>query len=319
MGKILVVGLTCVDLISYVQKYPVEDSDARVFDQRTSLGGNAANNLVVLTQLEKQCKVPVESSELFASVPLENAMLDDLIRKTGIKLRRVNRSNSTLPISTVIVNEVTGTRTILHFRGNLPELTVDEFAAEFPKLSEFSWIHFEGRNFDEVLRMIEYCREKRDPTKTKLSVELEKVRPFPWYEKMAPLVDVLFVSKDFAKHLGELDALYFIFALRFFDNGNCGCWTARTLSTHKHDCYRSVGRGVAARVGQENELLIQSAFSPERIQDTLAAGDTFIAAALHCLNLQRPLNEVLRFACMVAGRKCGQRGLTDLNLSDLDF
>ncbi|KAI6222747.1 PfkB domain-containing protein [Aphelenchoides besseyi] len=308
MGKILVVGLTCVDLISYVQKYPVEDSDARVFDQRTSLGGNAANNLVVLTQLEKQCKVPVESSELFASVPLENAMLDDLIRKTGIKLRRVNRSNSTLPISTVIVNEVTGTRTILHFRGNLPELTVDEFAAEFPKLSEFSWIHFEGRNFDEVLRMIEYCREKRDPTKTKLSVELEKVRPFPWYEKMAPLVDVLFVSKDFAKHLGFSTMETAVVGLQ-----------ERFQLTNTTVIVPWGELGVAARVGQENELLIQSAFSPERIQDTLAAGDTFIAAALHCLNLQRPLNEVLRFACMVAGRKCGQRGLTDLNLSDLDF
>ncbi|KAI6174427.1 PfkB domain-containing protein [Aphelenchoides besseyi] len=308
MGKILVVGLTCVDLISFVQKYPDEDSDARVFDQKTSLGGNAANSLVVLTQIEKQCNVPVESSELFSSVPLENALLDDLIKKTGIKLRRVNRSKATLPISTVIVNELTGTRTILHFRGNLPELTVDEFVAEFPSLSEFSWIHFEGRNFDEVLRMIEYCREKRDPTKTKLSVEFEKVRPFPWYEKMAPLVDVLFVSKDFAKHLGFLTMETAVVGLQ-----------ERFQLTNTTVIVPWGELGVAARVGQDSQLLIQSSFPPERIQDTLAAGDTFIAAALHGLNSQRPLTEVLRFACMLAGRKCGQRGLMDLDLNGLDL
>jgi hypothetical protein len=56
--------------------------------------------------------------------------------------------------------------------------------------------------------MINYCLQKRNPQLTKVSVELEKIRDFNWYEQLIPLVDVLFMSKDFARHLGS--ALIFV-------------------------------------------------------------------------------------------------------------
>ncbi|KAI6241853.1 PfkB domain-containing protein [Aphelenchoides fujianensis] len=313
MGKILVVGLCCVDLVSYVQKYPAEDSDTRVFDQRTSLGGNAANNAVVLAQLEAKRRADgggqsaeENGAELFASMPTGNVMLDDLVQRTGIRVRRVERPNATLPISTVIVNELTGTRTILHFRGTLPELTLEEFAAEFPRLDDFSWVHFEGRNFDEVLRMLEYCRSKRDPARTRISLELEKIRPFPWYERMIPLADVLFVSKDFARNLG----------FTTMETAVCGL-QERFQLPHTTVIVPWGELGVAGRCGMDGELVVQAAFPPPKVVDTLAAGDSFIAAALFFLNAGRPLRETLEAAARLAGRKCGQRGLTDLELSDL--
>lgn len=69
MGKVLVVGLCCIDLVNYVQKYPVEDSDTRVFEQITALGGNATNSCVVLNQLDPN------GYELFASVPEKKNMV----------------------------------------------------------------------------------------------------------------------------------------------------------------------------------------------------------------------------------------------------
>lgn len=50
------------------------------------------------------------------------------------------------PISTAIINVETGTRTILHYRGNLPELKAAEFIQQFDlfKLRIYGWIHFEG-------------------------------------------------------------------------------------------------------------------------------------------------------------------------------
>lgn len=33
MGKILVVGVCCVDIVNYVEKYPEEDTDNRGVDQ----------------------------------------------------------------------------------------------------------------------------------------------------------------------------------------------------------------------------------------------------------------------------------------------
>jgi hypothetical protein len=39
---------------------------------------------------------------------------------------------------------VNGSRTILHFRGDLPELNAKDFIDCFPSLDSFSWFHFEG-------------------------------------------------------------------------------------------------------------------------------------------------------------------------------
>ena len=61
--------------------------------------------------------------------------------------------------------------------------------------------------------MIEYCHVKRNAEKTKLSLELEKVRDFNWYDKLIPLVDVMFVSKDFARNMGMLIELLLIESL----------------------------------------------------------------------------------------------------------
>ncbi|KAG7161935.1 Ketohexokinase-like 1 [Homarus americanus] len=46
--NILCVGLCCLDIISQVSKFPVEDTDQRCLDQRWQRGGNAANNSTVL-------------------------------------------------------------------------------------------------------------------------------------------------------------------------------------------------------------------------------------------------------------------------------
>lgn len=65
-----------------------------------------------------------------------------------------------------------------------------------------------GRNFDGLLPIIEYCNRERDPRKTKLSIELEKIRDFNWYNKFIPLANVIFISKDFAKNLGDFSKFH---------------------------------------------------------------------------------------------------------------
>lgn len=49
--------------------------------------------------------------------------------------------NCEAPISSVILNEATGTRTIIHSNPNLPILTFDHFNGI--DLNEYKWIHFE--------------------------------------------------------------------------------------------------------------------------------------------------------------------------------
>ncbi|VDN32886.1 unnamed protein product [Gongylonema pulchrum] len=66
--QILVVGLTCVDIINYVTSYPAEDSDSRVMKQVWTIGGNAANNVTVLNQLNSH-------SILFSAIPMNNPVI----------------------------------------------------------------------------------------------------------------------------------------------------------------------------------------------------------------------------------------------------
>ena len=70
----------------------------------------------------------------------------------------------------------------------MPELTLQDLRKL--QLEDFSWIHLEGRNRENLLLMLEYLA-KQDSVK--VSVEVEKVgRDF---EDFIPLADVVFVSK----------------------------------------------------------------------------------------------------------------------------
>ncbi|KAH7719814.1 ketohexokinase [Aphelenchoides avenae] len=299
MGKILAVGLCCMDVTSYVQKYPAEDSDTRVFDQRTTLGGNIANSASVLAQLNAH-------TVMFASLPAQDLILAELIRQAGIDASRcIRRPNCKSAVSTCIVNESSGTRTILHYRGNLQEPTAEEFKRTFPNLDEFSWVHFEGRNVDEVAGMIAHVRELRSksdgPKLPRISLELEKIRPFPFLEPLVPLADVLFVSKEFARSKSwhsRMEAVEGVQSQLGADRAIVICpWGEQ---------------GVSARATSIGDWVHVDAHKPEAVVDTLAAGDCFIAACLHYLNEGLMLKEVLEKAVYIAGEKCGQKGVRNL-------
>uniref|UniRef100_A0A914PPL9 Carbohydrate kinase PfkB domain-containing protein n=1 Tax=Panagrolaimus davidi TaxID=227884 RepID=A0A914PPL9_9BILA len=200
--KILIVGLCCIDIVNYVKIFPAQDSDTRVFDMRTCLGGNSANTATVLAQL-------TPNVQLCASLPTGNLLLEQLIKDAKIDtfpsfLREAGKHS--IPQSTVIVNETSATRTVLHFRGDLPEILSTEFKSKFSQgFKEYSWIHFEGRNIDEIEEMINFVNQykiENSDSDLKISIEFEKLRNFPWFEKLVKYANVIFMSKDFAKSKG---------------------------------------------------------------------------------------------------------------------
>lgn len=69
--------------------------------------------------------------------------------------------------------------------------------------------------------------------------------------------------------------------------------------------------GAAALDAATRELVRSAAYPPEppeRVVDSLGAGDTFTAATIYSLNRQRNLKRAIEFACRVAGTKCGFYG-----------
>lgn len=54
---ILTVGLICLDIINFCDRYPQEDEDIKAIDQKWSQGGNATNTSLVLTLLGRECEL----------------------------------------------------------------------------------------------------------------------------------------------------------------------------------------------------------------------------------------------------------------------
>ncbi|XP_018606782.1 ketohexokinase isoform X6 [Scleropages formosus] len=289
--KILCVGLVCLDIISVVDKYPEEDTDTRCLSQRWQRGGNASNSCTIFSLLGAPCAFLGS----LAPGPVADFVLADF-RRYGIDISLlVEHEECSFPASIVIANETTGSRTILHMNRNLPDVSAEDFSKV--DLTQYKWIHWEGRNASEQVKMIQQV-EKFNSTvpeqqRITISVEIEKTREILY--QLFPYGDVVFVSKDVAAHLGF----------------HCAADALRGL-------YRRVKKGAvlicawaekgADAMGPDGEIIHSDAFPPPVLVDTLGAGDTFNASVIFSLSNGKSLQDALTFGCQVAGRKCGIHG-----------
>ncbi|XP_011165815.1 ketohexokinase isoform X2 [Solenopsis invicta] len=270
MFKILCVGRACLDIVQMCVQFPSEDSC-----QRWQRGGNASNTCTVLSLIGQPC-------ELLACLSTDehsNFLQSDL-RKYKIDYSHCPMIKDIgCPVATIILSSSTGSRTILYNNQGFPELTLKNF--EQLNLEEYSWIHFEGRNVDEVLLMIQRIENYNNSlnctrdcaTKNRIpitiSVELESPRAGPRLLELLPYVDVAFVAKEFATNLGfdNMDEVIHNIG-RDFKETIISAW-AEQGATARTPC---------------GAIIRSPAFPPHKVIDTLGAGDTFNAAVLYYLN-----------------------------------
>ncbi|XP_029005971.1 ketohexokinase isoform X2 [Betta splendens] len=330
--KVMCVGLVCLDIISVVDKYPEEDTDSRCLSQRWQRGGNASNSCTVLSLLGASCAFMGSLS----SGPVAEFVLEDF-QKFHIDVSLISENAQfSLPTSVVISSISTGSRTILHMNRwdqvrvcdpntfyftfqenssdgagifsfskqvtacmNLPDVTADDFSKV--NLHHFKWIHWEGRNAEEQVKMIQqveaYNCSLAQPQRITVSLEIEKTRETLY--QMFPHGDVVFVSKDVARHFG-------------FDSAEAAL----------RGLYHRVKPGAvlicawaekgADALGADGFIIHSDAFPPETLVDTLGAGDTFNAAVIYTLSNGGGLQDALTFGCRVAGKKCGFHGYENI-------
>ncbi|XP_017296954.1 ketohexokinase isoform X2 [Kryptolebias marmoratus] len=289
--KILCVGLVCLDIINVVDKYPEEDTDSRCLSQRWQRGGNASNSCTVLSLLNAPCAFMGS----LAAGPVADFIMADFLHRTVDVSMVVWQMKGQTPCACCVVCPSSGSRTIFLYDTDLPDVSVKDFSKV--NLHQFKWIHWEGRNADEQVKMIQqvdvFNSKLPEHLKITISVEIEKTRESLY--QLFPYGDVVFVSKDVARHFGFQSAEA---ALKGLHN--------RVKKGAVLIC--AWAEKGADALGPDGLLVHSDAFPPETLVDTLGAGDTFNAGVIYTLSNGGSLQDALSFGCRVAGRKCGFHG-----------
>lgn len=284
MATILAIGIATIDIINHVSQFPAEDDEVRAVSQVITRGGNATNTLVVLSQLGHRCH--------WSGVLIDEP--DSLVVKQDLDHYQINYASclrlteGKMPTSYITLNEASASRTIVHHR-DCPELPFAHF--KHLDIAAFDWIHFEGRNIDELEKMLHWLRQHHPEIPCSLEVE----KPRSGIEALFPLVDVLMFSRPYAIAQGFETATDFLRGqdapgLMSCSWGEEGAWL-RSGNTIHHS----------------------PAFVPEKVVDTLGAGDTFNAGLISALVTSESPEQALYSACQLAGQKCGQFGFDQLS------
>ncbi|GAB0086336.1 Ketohexokinase [Sergentomyia squamirostris] len=290
--SVLCIGICCMDLIQVCEAYPEEDSDVRSKHGRWQRGGNPSNNCTVLALMKLKC----EFMGTLSDSAMSSWLLEDLSKRNISTKHCVVHRGCETPLSSVLLSLERGTRTIVHSNPNLPELTFEDFKC--CNLNEYTWIHFEPRNPPEIERMM--CMVHRwnervsESERIIISLELEKPGKHP--VQMAELADVVFLSRIYSeKELHVTDMRTAVISLHSRLKRKCKIICA----------WGSFG---SAAMDVSGNLLYAPPYPPEKIVDSLGAGDTFCAAVIYALANGKNLYSAILYGNRIAGAKVGFHG-----------
>ncbi|CAN2390149.1 ketohexokinase activity [Pristimantis euphronides] len=178
---------------------------------------------------------------------------------------------------------------------NLPDVTADDF--QKVDLTQYKWIHWEGRNAAEQKKMIQRVSGYNTscPADQRITISVEIEKESEELHQLFPEGEVVFVSKDVARHLGFTSSAEAVVGL--YPRVKKGAYLVCAWAEEGADA-----------LGPDGLVLHSPSFPPEKIVDTLGAGDTFNASVIYALSRGQAMQDALTFGCRIAGKKCGVHG-----------
>lgn len=291
MARILGIGNAVLDVILNVDHHPKENQEIRASDKHVATGGNVNNSLYILNQLGHNtaiCSTVAADSEA-------KMLLNDL-KDRNINTEHIQKFiKGRTPTSYINLNNANGSRTIVHYR-DLPEVSFDFFAKI--EIEEYDWLHFEGRNMEQLPGMINIA--KTFLTHQPISLEVEK--PRPGIEAVFESVNLIIFSHHYATAKGFKDGNSLLESLDL-PNVNLVCTWGEQGAWYK-PINGDIGHIAAIKL--------------HKVIDTLGAGDTFNAGVIHALAEKQLLDSAVSFANTLAAQKCQQHGLDNVQDSTIE-
>lgn len=290
MSLFLLTGIATLDIVNSVDHYPIEDEELRATERRLTTGGNALNTAHTLYRLGHQAELLVQFANDSAAT-----FIQETLGTYKIGHRYCPHINGATPTSYITLNTASGSRTIVHYR-DLPELDHSTFT-QVP-IEQFDWLHFEGRNIPETMKMIRHARTRL--TDQPISIEIEKPRTH--IEALIPLADIVIFSRAYARAKGYLNANDLLLHMRSLNShaslicawGEEGAWALETGKRHASH-------------------IIHATADKHRVLDTLGAGDTLNAGLIGALSDGAFLDEALDKAVSLASFKITKHGFEHLH------
>jgi len=287
MAKILGIGNTVLDTILTTPHYPKENQELRATAKKVSTGGNINNTLYVLSQLGHEATICTTLATDSEAKQLLSGLKKRLIHTEHIQTFIQGKT----PHSFITLNKENGSRTIIHYR-DLPEVTFEHFAKI--AVETFDWLHFEGRNIENLSGMLNIA--KTFLATQPISLEVEKSRE--GIEALFSQANLLIFSHHYADEKGFTSGFDLLQHIQ------------KNIPNTKLVCTWGEKGVWFADINQSIQHIPAEAVYP--VMDTLGAGDTFNAALIHHLIQGSPLNEAVKHANHFAAQKCKQFGLDNL-------
>ncbi|XP_020801375.1 ketohexokinase [Drosophila serrata] len=296
--SVLCVGCTVIDFVTIVGSYPKEDTDRRCLDGFWQRGGNASNVSTTLRVLGTK----VDFFGILSSSDAFRVLLEDL-RRRGIGTRNCPLTSRDPPFSSVILSQDTGSRTIIHCNKDYPQTTWEDFIKI--DLSYYGWVHFEARNTTHTAKMMQSIREYDRKTGQRTFISLDFETRYDQNLELCHPCDYVIFSKELATDKGWTTPQQTCQELAADISGN---------GSKKPIIICPWGSDGAVCLDSSGNFHKCSSYQPEKVVDTLGAGDSFVAGFIKAtFEDQRCLREAVDYANRIASRKIEGFGYDHIN------
>uniref|UniRef100_A0A1A9VET3 PfkB domain-containing protein n=1 Tax=Glossina austeni TaxID=7395 RepID=A0A1A9VET3_GLOAU len=305
--RVLCVG-SCILNIFHVCEGMPTDGHVRAFKSYWQRGGNASRSCTVL-QLLGTC------SEYFGVLSGRTAykcLLQDF-EEHGVIIENCPQLDIHQPYSSIFLRQYGKENIIVRSDTKPPAPTYSDFKERI-KLTNYKWIHFEGRDPLETTPMINMIRQYNKENAEHITISVELAKPTRDILTLAMRADLVFVGRQFASHIGWKSPKETVFSLREL-------LSILQLREDKEDseldlCFYNshlicpwADDGVHVLTAEYEYYHIPPP-APVQVLDTVGAGATFVAAVVHSLiSRNMAIREAVEFGIRLAAFKTQYRGL----------